>query len=99
MIDIIKRPIVNEKAMKLGKHRQYVFEVAVNSNKIDIKRAIEQMFEVDVISIRTLRLKGKVKKRMTRKGLMQGRTIMRKKAYITVKEGQAIDVVSGAVGE
>jgi large subunit ribosomal protein L23 len=99
MIDIIKRPVVTEKAMKLGHLRQYVFEVNPNANKIEIKKAIESMFEIDVISIRTTRVKPKVKSRFTRKGLMRGKTILRKKAYITVKEGQSIDLVTGTPGE
>ena len=99
MIDIIKRPVVTEKAMKLGHNRQYVFEVNPNANKIEIKKAIEAMFEVDVLSCRTTRVKPKVKSRFTRKGLMRGKTILRKKAYVTLKEGQSIDLVTGAPGE
>jgi large subunit ribosomal protein L23 len=99
MIDIIKRPVVTEKAMKLGHLRQYVFEVNPNANKIEIRKALEAMFEVDVISIRTTRVKPKVKSRFTRKGLMRGKTALRKKAYITLKEGQTIELVAGAAGE
>lgn len=92
--DIIKRPIVTEKAMKLGEFGQYVFEVDKNANKIQIRKAIEDMFEVNIRSIRTVNVKGKVKARLTRKGYMRGKTASFKKAYITLKEGQTIDVVS-----
>ncbi|MDQ1265231.1 MAG: large subunit ribosomal protein [Bacteroidota bacterium] len=96
MIDIIKKPVVTEKAMKLGVARQYAFIVNPNANKIEIKKAIEEMFEVQVQSVRTVRVKGKQKSRITRKGLMRGKTSLRKKAYITLKEGHTIDIVSGA---
>lgn len=99
MTDVIKRPIVTEKAMKLQSATQYCFEVDLNSNKITIKNAIEKMFEVNVVSIRTTRVKPKVKTRYTRKGIQRGKTSERKKAYVTLKEGQTIDVVTGAPGE
>jgi large subunit ribosomal protein L23 len=96
MIEIIKRPIITEKAMKLGEQRQYVFEVDPKANKIQIKQAVEKMFEVKVESVRTVRVKGKVRRRFTRRGVMEGRTPLRKKAYVTLKEGYTIELVSGA---
>jgi len=98
MIEIIKRPAVTEKAMNLQSKSQYVFFVDVNANKIQIKQAIENMFEVDVVSVRTVRVKGKVKTRITKRGLQRGTTALRKKAYISLKTGQSIDVVSGGSG-
>ena len=94
MKQIIKRPVVTEKATKLGEQRQYAFEVDINANKIEIKKALEEMFEVNITSLRTVRQKGKNKTQMTRKGLMRGKTADRKKAYITLKVRQSIDVVS-----
>lgn len=99
MIEIIRRPIITEKAMQLGEKGQYVFEVNPNANKIEIKKAIEAMFEVHIVSIRTVRTKGKQKVRMTRRGLQRGSTPLRKKAYITLEKGQTIDVVSGGAAE
>lgn len=99
MFDIIKRPIISEKAMSLGQKRQYVFEVAPKANKIEIKRAIEALYEVQVESVRTLNVKGKNKVRYTKRGLMRGKTPLRKKAYITLKEGFEIEIVSGAQEE
>ena len=99
MIDIIKRPIVTEKAMKLQESNQYCFEVAIDANKIEIKKAIEQMFEVNVISIRTTRIKPKKRSRFTKTGIQRGKTKERKKAFITIKEGQTIDIVTGVAGE
>ncbi len=99
MLQIIKRPVITEKAMKLANQRQYVFVVDPNANKIEIKKAIEEMFEVNVISVRTVNIKGKNKIRLTRRGLMRGRTPNIKKAYVTLKEGQSIELVSGPVEE
>lgn len=99
MTDIIKRPIVTEKAMKLQESNQYCFEVDVNANKIEIKKAIEKMFEVDVLSVRTTRVKPKTRSRFTKTGIQRGKTKERKKAFITIKEGQTIEVVTGSPGE
>ncbi len=99
MIDIIKQPLVTEKAMRLGEIGQYAFLVDPNANKIEIKKAIEKMFEVNVKSIRTMRVKGKKKSQMTKTGIMRGKTALRKKAIVTLKDGQKIDLVSGEVSE
>ncbi len=99
MITVLKRPVITEKASKLNQHGQYVFEVDPNANKIQIREAIKSMFDVDPVSVRTVRIKGKVRRRFTRKGVQQGRTNLKKKAYITLKEGQTIDIVAGEGGE
>jgi large subunit ribosomal protein L23 len=96
MIEVLKRPIITEKAMKLGILGQYVFEVHPLANKIEIKKAVEQMFEVNVVSVRTARSKGKVRSRFSKKGVLRGTTPLRKKAYVTLKKGQTIDIVTGA---
>ncbi len=98
MLQILKKPLITEKAMTLSEKGQYIFEVAPNANKIEIKKAIEDMFEVNIVSIRTARIKGKLKKRFTKTGTQAGRTKLRKKAYVTLKEGQSIELVSGAQG-
>lgn len=85
--------------MKLTTAHQYVFEVEPDSNKIEIKKAIEELFEVNVVSVRTARIKGKKKIRMTRRGIMRGSTPNIKKAYVTLKEGQSIELVSGLAEE
>lgn len=93
MIEIIKRPLLTEKATKLQIHNQYVFEVDKKANKIQIKKAIEELFEVNVRSVRTAQIKGKRKFRYTRKGIMRGKTRDYKKAYVTLNEGETIDLV------
>ena len=99
MITVLKSPVITEKATKVGQQRQYVFEVDPAANKVQIRAAIKAMFDVDPLSIRTVRTKGKVKSRQTRRGLMVGRTNLKKKAYITLKEGQSIDIVAGEGSE
>lgn len=98
MNQVIKKPLITEKAMTLAETRQYVFEVFQNANKIEIRKAVEEMFEVEVQSIRTANIKGKNKTRFTKSGLMRGRTPNKKKAYVTLKEGYEIELVSGAGG-
>ena len=68
MITVLKSPVVTEKATKVGQLNQYVFLVDPSANKIQIKAAIKQMFDVDAVSVRTVRIKGKVKQRYTRSG-------------------------------
>jgi large subunit ribosomal protein L23 len=99
MITVLRKPLITEKATKVGHLNQYVFEVAPDANKLQIRAAIKQMFDVDAVSVRTVRTKGKVKSRMTRQGLQIGRTNLKKKAYVTLKEGQTIDIVSGEGNE
>jgi large subunit ribosomal protein L23 len=95
-MQVLKRPIITEKAAKLNEKRQYAFEVEVKSNKIEIRKAIEAQFSVDVISIRTIRVRPKNKLQFTRRGRFVGKTATRKKAYVTLKEGQTIDIGTGA---
>lgn len=99
MIDVIKKPLVTEKAMKLGESHQYAFIVDRRANKIEIKKAVEEMFEVDVTSVRTLNVRGKMKSRFTKRGIQRGQTAAKKKAIVTLKEGQTIDLVSGETSE
>lgn len=99
MIEVLKRPVVTEKAMQLTAMRQYVFEVQDKANKIQIKKAIEEYFDVEVKSVRTLRTKGKRTQRYTRSGWMTGKKSTVKKAYITLKEGYEIELVTGASSE
>lgn len=90
---IIRRPLITEKGTDLrDQTNQYLFEVARDANKIEIKRAIESLFRVTVLHVRTLSVKGKRK----RLGRFVGRTSDWKKAVATVKEGQTIEFFEGA---
>jgi len=93
MQNIIQKPILSEKAMKHTADGRYVFQVTSSSNKIQIKKAVEDMFEVKVKSVRTLLVKPKYTTKYTRKGLMHGKTALRKKAYVTLQSGFSIELV------
>ena len=87
-LEIIKAPVITEKAAVLGQNNQYVFKVDPRANKIEIKQAIEKIFKVKVVSIQTIN--EKVKKR--RVGRYTGLTNRSKKAIIKLAEGQTIDL-------
>lgn len=94
-MSVLKRPIITEKAIKLADARQYVFEVDTNANKIQISQAVEKHFGVHVTSVRTVTVRRKAKTQMTRRGRFAGKTAQRKKAYVTLKEGDVIDIGTG----
>lgn len=89
--DIIRRPIITEKATMASEYGTIVFEVAISSTKKQIKNAIENLFNVKVESINTSIVKGKVKR--FRGKLGKRRDL--KKAYVTLAEGNSIDVSTG----
>lgn len=89
---IIKAPVITEKSMmKTAEVNQVVFWVDMKANKKDIKEAIEKVFNVKVVGVNTNRMPGKVK----RLGKYAGRTSTRKKAYVTLKEGEKIEIFEG----
>ena len=93
--DVIRAPRVSEKTARLQEvSNQYVFEVATDANKADIKAAIEQLFDVRVEAVNVVNVKGKNKSFKFR----QGRRGDWRKAYVTLAEGQAIDVMAKALG-
>ncbi len=93
MRQVLKRPILTEKSSLLGDRGQYVFEVIPSANKIEIRKAIEERYNVGVTAVRTISVKPKTKVQMTRRGYVMGKTIRRKKAIVTLKPGQKIDVI------
>jgi len=89
--DAIVAPIITEKATILSEHNQVIFEVPVKATKPEIKEAVEQLFKVTVEAVNTIRQKGKTKK-------FRGHTGRRKdikKAIVTLKDGDTIDIASG----
>ena len=90
---IVKRPLITEKSMNLGVMGKYAFEVDINANKIEIAEAVAKIFSVEVEKVNTLRVKGK-KKRLGR--MPEGKTADWKKAYVTLKPGQRIELFEGA---
>ena len=81
--DIIRRPIITEKTMRDMPLKKYTFEVAKDAEKIQIARAVESVFGVEVKKVNTLHVRGK----MRRRGRFQGYTASWKKAIVTLKEG------------
>jgi large subunit ribosomal protein L23 len=95
MMEILLKPIVTEKMTSQGdKYNRYGFIVAKNANKLQIKKAVEDLYDVTVDSVNTMRYDGKVKSRNTKSGILTGKTISRKKAVITLAEGSKIDFYS-----
>ena len=94
-MDILLKPIVTEKMTSQGdKFNRYGFLVARNANKLQIKKAIEELYTVTVDSVNTMRYGGKIKSRNTKSGLLIGKTSATKKAIVTLAEGNKIDFYS-----
>ncbi len=92
---IIIKPIVTEKMTQLGeKLNRYGFRVQKSANKIEIKQAIEAMYNVTITEVNTLVVAPKIKNRFTKSGAITGKTSAYKKAIVTVKEGEQIDFYS-----
>lgn len=86
---VIIRPIITEKSDKsINYQNAYVFEVAPDANKIEIRRAVEKIWDVKVLSVRTLNKKGK----MRRVRYKRGKTAGWKKAIVKLREGHTIDI-------
>ena len=89
--DVIRKPVITEKAMKGAEHSQVTFEVAMTATKPQIKAAVEAVFGVKVKSVNTVRQAGKTKMFRGTKGVRNEV----KKAIVTLAEGQSIDVTAG----
>lgn len=89
---ILIKPLITEKAEKLSeKLNQFSFLVAKDANKIEIRKAVEAMYGVNVESVNTGILPGKFKSRTTKSGVLRGRVPAYKKAIITLASGEEID--------
>ncbi|REJ81626.1 MAG: 50S ribosomal protein L23 [Bacteroidetes bacterium] len=94
-MSILKKPIITEKMTKAGeKLGQYGFIVDNNANKIQIKKAVEAMYNVTVESVNTMKTAGKRKVRATKTSMQVGNTGTHKKAVVTLKKGETIDFYS-----
>lgn len=89
--DVLKRPVISEKSVGLVEENKYSFWVDPAANKIEIKAAVEKMFKVKVLDVRTMNVDGKMK----RVGKSTGRTADRKKAIVTLKAGERIEGFAG----
>ena len=93
---IIIKPIVTEKqtAISEKKSNRVGFRVSPDANKLEIKAAIEALYNVTVIQVNTMKYDGKRKSRYTKSGVVNGKEAAFKKAIITLKEGETIDFFS-----
>lgn len=86
--DVIIRPIITEESMLKMDENKYTFEVAVKANKTEVKQAIEELFNVDVKNVNIMNVRGKLK----RMGRFAGYTRKRRKAIVTIAEGQSSEI-------
>ena len=92
MHDILIKPIVTEKTTMMMSDGKYTFQLPLNANKVEIRKAVEQIFKVKVAKVTTLRIMGKMK----RMGKYIGKRPDYKKAIVTLKEGESIEFFEGA---
>jgi large subunit ribosomal protein L23 len=91
MYDIVRAPVITEKATIVSEHNQVIFRVPLSATKREVKAAVEGLFNVSVTAVNTIRVMGKVKRFRGR----PGRRSDYKKAVVTLREGQRIDVTTG----
>jgi len=92
---VILKPLVTEKLTKLGdKFNRYGFKVQKDANKLQIKQAVETMYNVTVVEVNTMIVPSKKRSRYTKSGVITGKRPAYKKAIVTVKKGEEIDFFS-----
>ena len=92
--DIIIKPVITEQSMEQTEAKKYVFQVAIDANKSEIKKAIEQIFGVKVEKVNTIRMEGKAK----RQGVTSGRRANLKKAMVKLTaDSKTIEFFEGMV--
>lgn len=89
--DILIKPVISEKSFANSEKDVYVFSVSPEANKIEIKKAIEKLFKVNVTGVRVVNIDGKIK----RVGRRMGKRSDIRKAYISIKKGQKIEEFKG----
>lgn len=89
--DVIKKPLVTEKSMAKQQKSVYTFLVDPQANKPEVKHAVEKAFNVKVAEVRTVKVKGKLKR--MKNMLLEGKRKDVKKAYVTLKEGFRLDII------
>jgi large subunit ribosomal protein L23 len=94
--NILIKPLVTEKSETMAKLGQYVFKVAKDANKIQIQKAVEDMFNVAVTAVNTAVLPGKTKTRQSKSSVMRGQKPSFKKAYVTLAKGEKLEFFGSA---
>lgn len=91
--EVLIKPIVSEKSNKLtDTSKTYAFRVSRKANKLEVKKAVESFYGVNVVDVNTMVVPGKQKNRFTKAGFITGQKPAYKKAYVTVAEGDTIDL-------
>ncbi len=91
--DVIRRPLITEKGtFAKEEDNQLLFEVDRRANKVEIRKAVEELFDVEVLKVRTVSIKGKTK----RMGRIMGKRSDKKKAYVTLAPGHNVEFFEGA---
>jgi large subunit ribosomal protein L23 len=91
--DVLIKPVLSEKVNRLSeKYNRYTFVVNRKANKLEIKKAVEEFYGITVEEVNTINVPSKVKQRNTKSGLLTGRKPAKKKAIVTVAEGDTIDL-------
>lgn len=93
-MSVLKRPLVTEKVSAMNEKGKYGFIVDTNANKVEIKKAVEKQYGVNVKSVNTMKVMGKFKVRYTKAGVLAGRKPNYKKAIVTLAAGEVIDFYS-----
>ncbi|HRD58460.1 MAG TPA: 50S ribosomal protein L23 [Ferruginibacter sp.] len=98
LTDVLIKPVLSEKANKQSeKSNRYTFVVDKKANKLEIKKAVEQFYGVQVEEVNTSIMPSKLKAKYTKAGFIVGRKPSKKKAVVTVAEGESIDIYSQTV--
>ena len=93
--EVLIKPILTEKANSQQESlRRYAFKVSRRANKLEIKKAVEEFYGVNVVDVNTVVVPGKNKTRYTKKGFVQGQKSSYKKAMVTVAKGETLDLYS-----
>ena len=96
--DVLIKPILSEKANKQSeKQNRYTFVVDKKANKLEIKKAVEQFYGVQVSDVNTIVVPSKAKSRYTKAGFISGRKPSKKKAIVTIAEGETIDIYGSGI--
>ncbi len=91
--EVLIKPILTEKANnQQEKLRRFTFRINRKANKLEVKKAVEEMYGVSVVDVNTVVVPGKSKTRSTKAGLIKGVKPSYKKAYVTLAEGETIDL-------
>ena len=97
LTDVLIKPVLSEKANKQSeKSNRYTFVVDKKANKLEIKKAVEQFYGVQVEEVNTSIMPSKLKAKYTKAGFIVGRKPAKKKALVTVAEGESIDLYSAS---